>query len=297
MNDLFDEVNSITRLGNCKIISTSSNKYFLKENVNVLSTDIFDYLSTRNFLSFIPVIKSNSKYNVFNYISDKRDNDLDKAIDLVLLFSMLHNKTTNYRDVMLDEVKKLYEEQLELINYLRMYYEDLQDYIERKVYMAPGEYLLIRHISEIYLALDYSYNMLEEWYLEKSNKKTERFVFLHNNLSVDHLVQGDENYLVSWDKASRGIVVYDFINFYKNDYLKLEMNSLYNTYQSRYKFDTCEEKLFFSLLVIPWKVEFTSSNLDNTINSLNLVRYIIKTREFILNQNKKYQKTNKEEIK
>ncbi len=292
MNKIFDDVvRSITRVGNAKIISTSNNKYFIKEKSKFLNKSIFDYLDSRNFRSFIPIIGEIDNNNVYDFKDDKSININDKALDLINTMSMLHNKTTIYQDVVLDDIKKLYEEQLELINYLRMYYEDLQDYIESKIYMAPGEYLLMRHISEIYLALDYSYKMLEDWYLEKNSKKNERVVQLHNNISIEHFICNDNNYLISWDKSSKGNVIYDFISFYKNDYLKLEMHSLYKIYQSKYRFDSCEEKLFFSILSIPWKIEFGKNNLANSIKCLNLVRYVIKTREFLLNENKKYKET------
>ena len=62
----------------------------------------------------------------------------------------------------------------------------------------------------------------------------------------------------------------------KNDYEELELKSLYNIYQSKYRFTEEEELLFFALLSKPWKLEFTKNHYNNTLQVQKLLDYIVK---------------------
>ncbi len=279
---------------NAKIIQTEEGKYVLKkksENVN----NIHDYLYNRNFNYYLPLEKDDDDYEIYRYIEEKNISKEDKAIDLIYTISMLHIKTTTYREVLLDDVKKIYEDVLARIQYLNEYYHNIQDYIESKIYFSPEEYLLIRHISAIYNSLNFSYQNIEKWYKIKSNSKKERVVQLHNNLSLDHFLEEENSYLISWNHSKKDIPVYDFLNFYKNEYLNLEMNSLFDIYQSKYQFLEDEKLLFFSLIALPQKIELKKSHYLNTQIVSKLVKYVIKTRTFILKENEKYQKVDESE--
>ena len=87
--------------------------------------------------------------------------------------------------------------------------------------MSPAEYLLIINISKIYSLLNYAKNKLNEWYKNKETK--ERHVLLNNNLKLENFIISENNYLINWNKAKRGNVIYDFINLYKNEYFNLNM--------------------------------------------------------------------------
>lgn len=125
----------------------------------------------------MPVIENNGSYEVYPYITEKEITKEDKAIDLAYTLSLLHTKTTTYQNIDLDKVKEIYEESINQLNYLNSYYHDLQDYIESKQYMAPGEYLLIRNVSRIYMLLEFSRQMLEKWYDEKQKLKKSAMSF------------------------------------------------------------------------------------------------------------------------
>lgn len=40
-------------------------------------------------------------------------------------------------------------------------------------------------------------------------------MFLHNNLDVSHIIRNNDNVLISWDKATLDLPIYDFIRLYK----------------------------------------------------------------------------------
>ena len=119
------------------------------------------------------------------------------------------------------------------------YYDDVINMVESRVYMSPSEYMLARNCSMIFNCLEFSKNTLDDWYkkMEKTSKK--RIVLLHNNLDVRHLIRNDENILISWNNAKRGLPIYDFINLYKNNFADYDFNELYSNadvalYNSKY---------------------------------------------------------------
>lgn len=280
----------ISYKNNTKMIETDKGKFAikLKDNNN---NRIYEYLKSRNFHSFLPLEnKEEDPIEIYSYIEERKLSAEDKAIDLVYVLSMLHIKTTTYQEIDLDKTKETYEQTLEKISYLNIYYHDLQDYIENKIYMSPAEYLLMRNISRIYATLNYAKETIEIWYQEKIKLKRERLVQLHNDVSLDHFLETENSYLINWHKSQKGIVIYDFLNFYQNEYLILEMNSLFDLYQSKYQYTKEEKLLFLSLLAIPWKIEFKDSNYINTLNVRKLVTYLLKSQQLILKENEKNQK-------
>ena len=156
--------------------------------------------------------------------------------------------------------------------------------------MSPDEYLLIRNISRIYNAIIYSKNTLEAWYQKEILQTKERQVLLHNNLSLDHfLISGDNNYLINWKNAKKGLPIYDLLNFFKNEYESIELEGLYRLYQSKYKYTEEETLLFNALLSKPWKLEFSNNHYQNTIKVQKLIDYLAKGSILVSKENKKYQ--------
>ncbi len=286
-NDL--SLNNISYRGHSRIINTNKGKFVIKEKKSNLK-EIYDYLNVKKYYSYLPITNDyNDSYELYPFVEEVNTDNSSKAVDMVYELAMLHVKTTTYEEVNLDEIKKLYEETNKRIDYLYKYYLDLQDYIESNVYMAPAEYLLIRNISIIYQLLRFSKEKLDVWYQEKEKLKKERYVLLNNNLKLDHFLEGENNYFINWSKARRGIVVYDFLNFFHNNYLELDMKSLYDLYQTKYPFTKDEENLFLALLAIPSEVNFKNSNYINTIKVKNLVVYLNKVMVFALKEDEKYQ--------
>ena len=275
-----------------KILYRNNDKYFKKIKKRS-KQELYDYLKQRNFINYLEPDEETSSYELFRYIEDTLPKE-DKAIDLVYLLALLHNKTTTYEEVTEEKVKTIYEDTKDYIIKLKNYYYNLQDYIETKIYFSPAEYLLIRNISSIYEILNLSEKLLEEWLLLQQKEKTWKVALLHQNLKLSNLKEENNNYFfVNWDNYKKDLVIYDFINFYNNEYKELEMSSILELYQSKYPLSKTELKLLLSLLAIPPKLEFNKSNYENTVNTKYLIIYVEKTKDLILKYNKKEQHSNK----
>lgn len=285
------KIKNISYYNHTKILDTEEGKYAIKVKKKD-KEELFNYLKSKNFNYCLPLENSTKDpFEIYRFIKENHLSAQEKGASLVYVLSMLHIKTTTYQEINLDNVKKVYEETIEKLNYLNNYYLDLQDYIETKIYMSPAEYLLMRNISKIYSALNFSRNILEKWYEEEIVSKKERQVLLHNNLTLDHFLNGEELYLINWNNSKRGLVIYDFLNFYKNEYLYLEMESLFDIYKSKYQYTHTEFLLFLSLISIPPKVEFTKTNYINTLEVKRLIIYLEKTNHFISKEYKENKKT------
>lgn len=291
INELFKKLGlTVKKIGyknGNRLVTTDDGDYVIKENKE---SNIYDYLDSRGFDNYSSLIEKNNKYRIFKYEKDNVHSS-DKAIDMIYLLSMLHIKTTTYREVDLDKVKEFYESSIDEIEYLNTYYHKLQDYAENKIYMSPCEYLFIRNASSIYQMLNFSRNYLEKWYNIKISDKKERVVLINNNLKLTNFVEYDKDKFLNWDHSRKDWVSYDFYNFYMNNYLELEMSSLFEIYQSKYKYTKDEELLLYTLLCKLWKVDFMGSNYENTIKVSNLVTYVQKTLSFISKQNKENKET------
>ena len=265
-----------------------NDEYVLKENTG---NRVFSYLDARNF-NYYPSNKVLSdKYVLYEYLKDYDISNDERAIELINLVSLLHSKTTRYNNISIDDYKKIYEDIDNRIDKLYSYYSDLNDLIEQEIYMSPSYYLLARNISKIYSSLNYCKNELDSWYDLVKYSKKERVALLHNNLSLEHLIRNESSYLISWDKSSFNNPIYDLYNFYKNNYEKIEFSSLLEIYQKRYPLKENELKLFFILISIPDKIEFTNNEFDNCKRVDKMLDYLYKTDNIV----SPYYPKNKEE--
>ena len=265
-----------------------NDEYVLKENTG---NRVFSYLDARNF-NYYPSNKVLSdKYVLYEYLKDYDISNDERAIELINLVSLLHSKTTRYNNISIDDYKKIYEDIDNRIDKLYSYYSDLNDLIEQEIYMSPSYYLLARNISKIYSSLNYCKNELDSWYDLVKDSKKERVALLHNNLSLEHLIRNESSYLISWDKSSFNNPIYDLYNFYKNNYEKIEFSSLLEIYQKRYPLKENELKLFFILISIPDKIEFTNNEFDNCKLVDKMLDYLYKTDNIV----SPYYPKNKEE--
>jgi hypothetical protein len=273
------------------IVDTDDGRFVFKKNNGNNIANLYKYLNSRNFTNYDPLVNSDDHYNVYHYIDEIDTPKEQKALDLVNIISLLHNKTTFYKEVDIDDYKKIYEDIKEKLNYYYSYYSNLIDMIETKVYMSPAEYLLARHISKVFGLFYYCQKELEDWYNLIKDKKKQRFVTLHNNLEIDHLIKTDETYLISWENSKVDMPIYDLINLYEKHYFNLDFAELLKSYEFKYPLLPEERKLFFILISIPKKVEFTNNHYLNCKEVNRYLDYIYTTEEFIL----EYQSQNKPE--
>ncbi len=259
--------------------TTDNKKYVLKEKNKDLENK-FDYLLSRGF-DYFPSYKSFDNYDIYEYIKNKNISDEEKLYDMIDLLSLLHTKTTRYKNIDIDDYKQIYEDINEKIEYLTNYYTELNDLIDEEIYMSPSKYLLARNISKIYNALAFCKTEIDNWYelIKKSPKQ--RISLIHNNLELDHILNSDSSYLISWDKAKTDMPLYDFYSLYKKYYNKTDFDILLSNYQKRYPLKEEELKLLFIKISVPKKIEFTSDEFSNTQEIKKLLEYLYKSDKLI----------------
>ena len=277
-------INKITILSNAKIVD---DKIVVKERKNDDIDKTYSYLKSRSFDYFPEPIAMFDKYELYPYIDSGYEPKEQKAMDLMYLLSLLHSKTTFYREVDIDRNKEIYENIVNDLDYLNNYYSDLITSIEKEIYMAPSSYLIARNINIIFESIYYSRNMIESWYKKIENNKNERVVNIHNNITLDHYIKSEKPYLISWNKSRIDSPIYDLLSFYKNHYLELDFDDLFNYYESSYPLKEEEKLLLFSYMSIPDKIELENDEYRMCIKINKMIDYLYKTSNLIMNYQKK----------
>lgn len=277
-------INKITILSNAKIVD---DKIVVKERKNEDIDKTYSYLKSRSFDYFPEPIAMFDKYELYPYIDSGYEPKEQKAMDLMYLLSLLHSKTTFYREVDIDRNKEIYENIVNDLDYLNNYYSDLITSIEKEVYMAPSSYLIARNINIIFESIYYSRNMIESWYKKIENNKNERVVNIHNNITLDHYIKSEKPYLISWNKSRIDSPIYDLLSFYKNHYLELDFDDLFNYYESSYPLKEEEKLLLFSYMSIPDKIELENDEYKMCIKINKMIDYLYKTSNLIMNYHEK----------
>lgn len=282
-------MNKISYISDNKTIEkdTDDRLYRIRRNEN-----IYNYLKSKNFYDFIEPLEVSEKYEIFPNIKDEFVIDKDKAEELVYKLSLLHTKTTSYNEINQEKIDEYYNYLKNKITTTKIYYYDLQDHIESKIFFSPAEQLLMNNISDIHKLINYSEKSLEEWYKVKKTSHKERVAQLHNNLKLTNFIKSEKTYFINWDKSIKDLVIYDFLIFYKNEFFNLEMSSLFSIYQTKYAYTIDEHLLFKTLLSLPEKVTLKKTNYINTIEVNKIIKYVKKTKIFISEYYKEYQNTN-----
>lgn len=292
MNNLFLELKKFnikpvryTIKNNVYIIDSEGKKYVLKKIDNNRNSNdnmnIYTYLSSRSFDYYPRLLNSICDYEIYEYIEDVATPDEQRILDIINLISLLHNKTTYYKELSIDTFKEKYEDIKKQIDEIEEYYSNQISIIESKKYMSPSEYHLARNITIIFRALDFCKYYLEKWYTSISSKTKIRQVLVHNNLDISHILENKNPYLISWNKAKNDIPIYDFYNLYKKHYLDFDFEDLYSVYNMKYPLTLDEKMLLFILLSIPPKIVLTNDEMENCKNVNLSLEYIYKTEKLI----------------
>ena len=290
-NDL--EIKRLTIKNKTKILDTNRGTLVFKNKDNNINlTNTFNYLESRAFNNYAKRVFENNNYDVYEYINGYNEPNEQKILDLINLLTILHYKTTFYKEVDIDYFKEIYENTINKIEYIYNYYTDIISLIETSIYMSPVEYLIARNISKIYESLNYSKENINKWYELVKDKRRIRVVNIHNNLSLEHYIKSDKPYLISWEKSKIDNPIYDLYNLYLNHYLDFDFNELFINYESKYPLLNEDRILLFSLLTIPWKFEFNDTEYNLCKNARKLFDYLYKTEKLVTEY--KYQKPNME---
>ena len=264
--------------GKTIIFNTNDNKYILKES-NKDINKLFNYLHSRNFHNTPNIIKSTNNINIYNYIDDINYSKEERSMDLINTIISLHKKTSYYKDVTTDKYQEIYDNILSNINYLKETYNNYYDTFFKEIYHSPSHYLFLRNFTKINNNLDFCKKELDNYYDLVKEKLDVRVSTIHNNLSLDHFIKNDKEYLISWDKSTIDIPILDIISLYKKEYLNINFNNLLSKYITILNED--EIKLLFILLSLPPLIKFDNNEFISCINIRNNLDYIYKTEELI----------------
>lgn len=241
-----------------------------------------NYLKMRNFDYFPKVLDEDETYQLMEFIDEIDVPCEQKIFDLIDIVSLLHYKTTYFKEIDLDYYKGLYEDVLNNIEYLYSYYNDLISVIDEKEFMAPYEYVIARNIGKIYQVLDFSREQIELWYDSVKDNKKVRVVVIHNNLDFSHFLRNESSYLISWEKAKIDSPIFDLYKLYKRCGNDIDFGSVLNRYEEKYPLLDYEKRFLFILMLLPDEVNISGNVYMDTMNISERIDLIYKTESIIL---------------
>ena len=298
MNESLEVLKSIykplkyTLKGKVTILETSSGNYIVKERKSDIR-ELYRYLESRNFCNFPRLIDDSRKeVNIYEMIEDSPTPKEQKMDDLIDTVSLLHYKTSYYKEVSKDKYQKIYDDIESNILYLKNLYNEYYDKYLPIVYLSPSEYLLMRNIYKIFDDLDFCQERLDKWYDLVKEESKQRVSVIHNNLKSSHLIRNNENYLISWDKAKIDTPILDIVNLYQNEYYNYDFGPILESYFKKFSLTDQERELLFILLALPPEIKMVGSEYEKTKIVSKKLDYIFKTEELLRPY---YSKNQKEE--
>ena len=268
--------------GNTKIFNCSSGNYVIKDKKNKDIGELYKYLNSRSFKYYPKLIEDNrDEVNVFEYVEDNSIDSEQKLIDLINLVSLLHTKTSYFKEITNDKIKEIYEELLGRVEYMEDYFNKIIFEIEDNVFVSPSGNLLLINSNKIFSALTFLKNEIDEWYKISIDSNKMRVSIVHNNLELDHYIKNENEYLISWDNYIVDSPILDIVKLYKNVYLTMNFSNPLKVYMEKFPLNEDEKKLLFIMLVMPDEINLS----DNELKNISIVRkyldYIYKTEELI----------------
>lgn len=268
--------------GNTKIFNCTSGNYVIKNKKNKNIKELYKYLNSRSFKYYPKLIEDNrDEVNVFEYVEDNSIDNEQKLIDLINLISLLHSKTSYYKEITNDKIKEIYEELLGRVGYLEEYLNKIIYEIEDNVFVSPSGNLILINSSKIFSSLTFLKNEIEEWYKISIDTNKMRVSIVHNNLELDHYIKNEKEYLISWDNYIIDSPILDIVKLYKNVYLTMDFSNPLKVYIEKFPLNENEKKLLFIMLVMPDEINLTNNELKNISIVRKYLDYIYKTENLI----------------
>lgn len=284
------EIKKYSFFNNVKYIETDKGNFIIKR---VPDNKIFINLERNDFDNYINYKYAIEDYKIYPYIDDFDIDDDERGLDIIYLMSKLHNKTSYFKELTVDEIKNVYEKRKLQIRDLNEYYEYLRFFIEEKEYLSPTEIYLLRNISIIFICLDLADKYLEDWYEIIKNKKRMRISLLHNNLNLTHIIENNKPYLISWERYKYDNPIYDFVNFYHQDFDKLDFIDLLNIYKNNINMSREELLMLYVEILMPNKIILDNSEIKNIYDLTEQNVYLNKAYYLILKDDKPNEKQKK----
>ena len=272
----------VTVKGCAKIFNCTNGDYVIKPKKEQDIKELYKYLSSRSFEYYPKLIEDNrSDVNVYEYIEDNSIDDEQKLYDLINVISLLHNKTSYYKEVTNDKIKSIYEELLGRVLYIEEYFNKIIYEVEDNVFVSPSNNLLLNNSSKIFESLTFLKKEIEEWYKISIDKNKMRVSLIHNNLELDHYIKNKNDYLISWDNYKIDSPILDIIKLYKKVYLNMDFSEPLKIYMEKFELTEIEKKLLFIMLVMPDEINLSENELRNVSIVRKYLDYIFKTENLI----------------
>ena len=272
----------LTKKKNVTIIDSTSGTFVVKEKRDNKVAEAYSYLMSRNF-DYFPKLALDERddVNVFEYIEDIPMPKEQKAMDMIDLVALLHNKTTYYKEVTEDKYKEIYENLKDNILYTENYYNFWYEKLLEEIYPSPSHYLLMRNIYKIFEAIEFCNKELDEWFDHTKEDQKTRVAFIHNNLETDHFIKNNREYLISWEKSKIDSPVLDLIGFYEHEYMNLNFEPILERYFRSYPLNTSEKHLFFIVISIPPIMNLEGREINVTKEIRKKLDYMFKTENLV----------------
>lgn len=272
--------NKLVYFKSVKLMNKDDDKCICKKKNNNIE-NIYNYLNSRAFDYYPKLIDRDDKYDYFEFVNDSMEPYEQKVHDMMSLLSLLHSKTTFYKEIDIEDYKYIYEYTLSIIDDNYKYFNMIIDNIENEVYMSPSSYLLARNISKVFASLNYCKININKWYELVKEKRKVRLVLIHNNLELDHYLKSDKPYFLSWDKSRIDMPINDLYIFYKKHFLDFDFYDLFSFYESKYPLMEEERLLLFIYLALPDKINLNDSEFNMCNNVRRFLDYLYKTESLI----------------
>ena len=140
--------------------------------------------------------------------------------------------------------------------------------------MSPSEYLLVSNIDKIYYLISFVQVEITNWYNLVNAKKNMRYSLIHNNLSLEHIIENESKYLISWRYAKFDMPIFDLIKIYRDNYYDISLEDLIKEYEKENKLEDYEYLFFLIKLALPKRIEFTTNTLEDTSRINNYLIYL-----------------------
>lgn len=272
----------VTKISNATILKCTNGTYVVKNKKNKDIKELYKYLNSRDFHYYPLLVEDNrSDINVFEYVEDNSIDNEQKLFDLINLVSLLHNKTSYYKEVTNDKIKEIYEELLGRAIYMEEYFNKIIFNIEDDIFVSPSSNLLLNNSSKIFESLVFLKKEIEEWYKITIDSDKMRVCLVHNNLNLDHYIKSEKDYLISWDNYIIDSPIIDIVKLYKNIYINMNFSEALKLYMEKFPLNDSEKKLLFIMLVMPDEINLTNDEIKNVVTIRKYLDYIYKTENLI----------------
>ncbi len=270
-------MNKIKKINKVSIINDEIVKKRDKDN-----EELFSYLSSRDFNNYLNYEKREQEESIYPYIKDLSLDSYQKGEDLINIVALLHNKTSYNKEVSKDKYKSIYDNFIGHTNYLDQYYASMLENIELVEFPSPSETIFLRNYSKLLELFAFLKTEASSWYEMVQDKTKERVCLNHGNITLNHLLKNNREYLISWDNATFDSPILDITKFYHQEWEHLNFDTLLKIYLDKCQLTEEEKKLLFLNIAIPEKIIPYNDEMLNVSAMRRLFDYIFKTEKLIM---------------